>query len=199
MKTVKRQGEVMLTELTPFQLETLLRCVSAVAHHLRHDGCYDEELYHVDDGISELSFSQDEVDVLSAFLRSYPDLEKRACYAPDSERQKPYSYEQAQAPIPPTYRIVARTNAYIARRDPMFSGHTEVILDGVLTLPEAQNELLHLYNQQFHEERPYADSWDVAVAQSAQHTCGAVETFPDGTRRFEYDSRVFSIEEETEQ
>lgn len=98
----------------------------------------------------------------------------------------------------PTYRIVARTNAYIAQRDSMFNGKTEVVLENNLSLSQARKSLLDMYNDRFSDERPYASNWGMAVIQSAKHTDGATATNSDGTRSFEYDSRVFSIKEEAE-
>ena len=97
-----------------------------------------------------------------------------------------------------TYKIVARTNAYIAQRDSMFNGNTEVVLENNLSLSQARKSLLDMYNDRFSDERPYASNWGMAVIQSAKHTDGATATNSDGTRSFEYDGRVFSIEEETE-
>ena len=98
----------------------------------------------------------------------------------------------------PTYKIVARTNAYIAQRDSMFNGNTEVVLENNLSLSQARKSLLDMYNDRFSDERPYASNWGMAVIQSAKHIDGATATNSDGTRSFEYDGRVFSIEEETE-
>lgn len=97
-----------------------------------------------------------------------------------------------------TYRIIARTNAYIAQRDSMFNGNTEVALENNLSLSQARKSLLDMYNDRFSDERPYANNWGMAVIQSAKHTDGASATDSDGTRSFEYDSRIFSIEEELE-
>lgn len=97
----------------------------------------------------------------------------------------------------PTCRIVARTNAYIAQRDSMFNGHTEIVIENNISLSQARKSLLDMYNDRFSDERPYASNWGMAVIQSAKHTDGANPTRSDGARSFEYDSRAFSIEEET--
>ena len=96
-----------------------------------------------------------------------------------------------------TYRIVARTNAYIAQRDSMFNGNTEIVIENNLSLSHARKSLLDMYNDRFSDERTYANNWGMAVIQSAKHTDGATATNSDGTRSFEYDGRIFSIEEET--
>lgn len=58
-----------------------------------------------------------------------------------------------------TYKIVARTNAYIAQRDSMFNGNTEVVLENNLSLSQARKSLLDMYNNRFSDERPYASNW----------------------------------------
>lgn len=95
------------------------------------------------------------------------------------------------------YTITAQTNPWIAQRDAMFGGKTSVILEKNLTLKEAQNKLLDLYNRKFENERYFAKNWGIAVIQSADKVDRANPTFRDGTRSFEYDSRTFSIEVET--
>lgn len=94
------------------------------------------------------------------------------------------------------FRIVAQTNAYIAQRDSMFNGHTEVVLKSNLSLKEAYRELLDMYNNCFEDSRSYAQNWGLAVIQSAGHIDGANSTHADGTRSFTYDSRKFFIAEE---
>ena len=41
-----------------------------------------------------------------------------------------------------TFKIVGRTNGWIAERDTQFNGKTEIIVAGNLTLKEAQRRLL---------------------------------------------------------
>lgn len=95
-----------------------------------------------------------------------------------------------------TYSIIAKTNGYIAQRDSMFSGKTEVTIHTGLTLKEAHKVLLDMYNDVFSDERGYASNWGLAVIQSNNHSDGAQPTCNDGTRTFEYDSRTFTIVEE---
>lgn len=87
------------------------------------------------------------------------------------------------------YKIVATTNGYIASRDAMFRGKTEVVLYSNLTLNQAYNNLLSLYNDMFERSAP---NWGIAVIQSIGHD-GAIRTHSDGTREFSYDSRNFKI------
>lgn len=99
-----------------------------------------------------------------------------------------------------TYRIIAKTNGYIANRDIMFKGKCEVTLSEGLTLREAQCELLDLYNKKY--ETGYTN-WGLVVAHNDQrlrsHRGGDTfaTSFRDGTRSFAYDGRTFAIEEES--
>ena len=43
-----------------------------------------------------------------------------------------------------TYRIIGKTNPYIAQRDIHFNGKPEVVFETGLTLKEAQSKLLEL-------------------------------------------------------
>lgn len=88
-----------------------------------------------------------------------------------------------------TYRIELRfQDPYISNK----YGGDRVLFDN-LTLEEAQDKLLELYNENFDGEREFAESWDAAVIQSVKHIFGANETNPDGTRSFDWDSRLFVI------
>lgn len=97
-----------------------------------------------------------------------------------------------------TYKITASTNGYIASRDIMFNGNTEVTLESGLTLKEAQKILLDMFNDKFDWELGYSQNWGIAVIKSARRMEGASKTYSDGTRSFGWDSRTFSIEAETE-
>lgn len=98
-----------------------------------------------------------------------------------------------------TYKITASTNGYIASRDIMFNGNTEVTLESGLTLKEAQSMLLDMFNDKYDWDLGYSSNWGIAVIKSAKRHEGANKTYKDGTRSFEWDSRTFSIEEETEE
>lgn len=97
-----------------------------------------------------------------------------------------------------TYKITAETNGYIAGRDTMFNGKTEVVLHRGMTLKESYKELLEMYNYYYEGERPYACNWGMAVIHSKKKVFGANDTYRDGTRSFTWDSRTFRIEEEIE-
>lgn len=88
------------------------------------------------------------------------------------------------------YRITGRTNSWIAQRDSTFNGNCEIIIADQLNLKDAYKKLLDMYNKD-NNNYPSAPNWGVAVRQNR----GAQATFPDGTRRYEYDSRVYEIVE----
>lgn len=93
-----------------------------------------------------------------------------------------------------TYKITAETEGYIANRDSLFNGKTYVILERGLSLKEAQDKLLDMYNHYYDGERPYACNWGMAVIHSKKKVFAANNTYRDGTRSFEYDGRRFRIE-----
>lgn len=90
-----------------------------------------------------------------------------------------------------TYKIERTfSNPYIGSRN----GGDRVIYSG-LSLKEAQEKLLDMYND-YHSDMGYATNWGMAVIISSKFIFGAHKTHSDGTRSFEYDSRIFSIVEE---
>lgn len=97
-----------------------------------------------------------------------------------------------------TYKIIGETNDYIANRDIHFNGKTKITLEAGLTLKEAQKALLRMYCEEIGE---YVPNWGIATQLSGERTnyTTAYPTRQDGTRTYEYDSRYFSIEEETEE
>lgn len=92
-----------------------------------------------------------------------------------------------------TYRIIAKTNAWIAARDYQFNGRTEVVLEEGMPLKAAQRRLLEMFNQCY--DTSYTN-WGIAVSATKGRFEGAIPSFTDGTRSFEYDSRTYRIEEE---
>ena len=92
-----------------------------------------------------------------------------------------------------TFKIVGRTNGWIARRDLQFNGKTEIVVAKNLTLKEAQRKLLSMFNECYELG---CSNWGMAVIASKERAEGAYKTHDDGTRCFDYDSRTFSIEEE---
>ena len=91
------------------------------------------------------------------------------------------------------FKIVGRTNGWIAKRDTQFNGKTQIIVAGNLTLKEAQRKLLSMFNDCYELN---CSNWGMAVIARRYRAVGAFKTRGDGTRCFEYDSRYFSIEEE---
>ena len=93
------------------------------------------------------------------------------------------------------FKIVGRTNGWIAARDSQFKGKTEIDVEKNLTLKEAQRRLLSMFNECYELG---CSNWGMAVIASKERAEGAYKTHDDGTRCFDYDSRTFSIEEEEE-
>lgn len=87
-----------------------------------------------------------------------------------------------------TYKIIGKTNSYIAQRDGQFNGKCEIIIESGLSLREAQKELLSMFNNDY--ETSYSN-WGLVRCNSDMAT-----SHSDGTRGYEYDSRYFEIEEE---
>ena len=88
-----------------------------------------------------------------------------------------------------TYRIIAKTNAWLAARDYQYNGRTEVVLEEGMSLKAAQRRLLEMFN------RCYGTSygnWGIAVS-ALRHRAEGACSFGDGTRSFEYDGRRYSI------
>ena len=91
-----------------------------------------------------------------------------------------------------TYKIIGQTNGYIAQRDIIFNGKTEIVIERGLTLKEAQKKLLDMFNEDY---ETYFRNWGLARCHYPFNT----STFEDGTRSYDYDSRGYGIVEETEE
>lgn len=88
-----------------------------------------------------------------------------------------------------TYRIIGKTNGYIANRDIRFKGKTTIAIESGLTLKEAQQKLLEFFNKDY----------DTSFSNWGLVRCNhpfATSTRKDGTRSYEYDSRTYEIEAE---
>ncbi|MBO5700339.1 MAG: hypothetical protein J6R57_02845 [Bacteroidales bacterium] len=93
-----------------------------------------------------------------------------------------------------TYTIIARTNSWIAKRDPKFNGKCNVILKSGLSLKEAKAELLSMFNEDYEMSCP---NWGVAMnSRTGRSYCSH---YSDDTYSYEYDSRNYYIEEEVEE
>lgn len=97
------------------------------------------------------------------------------------------------------YNIVAETNGYLANRLVEFNGKCRILKAENLTLKEAQEKLLRMYNELYEMEDRYACNWGIAVIQSQGKVDGANPTLSDGTRSFSYDGRYYRIEEVVEE
>lgn len=91
------------------------------------------------------------------------------------------------------YRITARTNQYIANRSILFRGNTEIVMYSGMSLKDARERLLCMFNSMFDASVP---NWGMAVIRTQKRCDGAASTFKDGTRSFSFDSRTFTIEKE---
>lgn len=86
-----------------------------------------------------------------------------------------------------TYKIIGRTNPYIAQRDIHFNGKTTITIESGLTLKEAQQKLLQFFNEDY---GTYFSNWGLVRCNHPFVT----SSYKDGTRSYEYDSRYYSIE-----
>lgn len=91
-----------------------------------------------------------------------------------------------------TYKIIGRTNGWIAQRDSLFNGKTHITIESGMTLKEAQSKLIDFFNEYFES---YEHNWGLIRC----HYPNVTWSCSDGTRGYEYDSRIFEIEEETEE
>jgi hypothetical protein len=73
------------------------------------------------------------------------------------------------------------------------------VIESGLSLKEAREMLLDMFNTKFEWEVGYAPNWGMAVIKTKKFADGANKTHRDGTRSFSWDSRVFSIEEMEEE
>ena len=94
-----------------------------------------------------------------------------------------------------TYRIIEKTDGYRAARNAKFNGKCEITICSCMTLEQAHDELLRLFNNEFGMDCP---NWGMAVIRTRDRVFGAAPTFKDGTRSFDYDGYGYSIEEEVE-
>lgn len=95
-------------------------------------------------------------------------------------------------------KITGKTNGWIASRDYRFDGKTEITIAAGLSLKEAQTKLLEMFNDFYEDEDgyEYAETWEDADKNDRR---GKVRfSAHDGLHSFEYDSRIFEIENENE-
>ncbi len=88
-----------------------------------------------------------------------------------------------------TYRIMGKTNGWIAQRDLHFNGKTTIALATGLTLKEAQQKMLQFFNDDY---ETYYSNWGLVRCNHPFEST----TNDDGTRSYEYDGRQYYIEQE---
>ena len=92
-----------------------------------------------------------------------------------------------------TFAIIGKTDLYYANRDINFNGKSEVVFEKGLSLKEAQEKLLDMFNNDYGDEIGDCVNWREARRKKKYST----SSFKDGTRSYEYDLRYYRIEEET--
>lgn len=94
-----------------------------------------------------------------------------------------------------TFSVIATTNGYIASRDLMFNGSPRIVLASGLSLEEAREKLLTLWNERVDDDYQ-ADTIEEAAELSSSRLDRMEER--GGLPSFEFDSRVFTIEPDAE-
>ena len=86
-----------------------------------------------------------------------------------------------------TYKIIGKTNGWIASRDSRFNGKCEITIEEGLKIRDAQKKLVEMFNKDY---ATCYNNWGIVRLRHPFHT----SSFKDGTRSYEYDSRTYSIE-----
>lgn len=89
------------------------------------------------------------------------------------------------------YKIIGKTNGWIAQRDILFKGKTEITIADSLTLKEAQEKILDFFNEDY--DTCY-QNWGLVRCNYPYQSSSC----KDGTRGYEYDSRYYCIAEDVE-
>ena len=90
-----------------------------------------------------------------------------------------------------TYRIIGKTNPWIAQRDSLFRGKAEIIIEKNLTLSRARATLLKWFNNDYDLSCP-----NMGSAMNSKEGRDHLSRYNDGTYSYDWDSRTYSIEEE---
>ena len=90
-----------------------------------------------------------------------------------------------------TYRIIGKTNGWIAQRDSAFNGKCEVVFEKGLSLNQAKSKLLNWFNNDYELACP-----NMGSAMNSKAGRNYMCRYSDGTYSYEYDSRKYYIEEE---
>ena len=92
------------------------------------------------------------------------------------------------------YRVVGKTNSYIAQRDIQFNGKTEVVFEDNLAKREAQLKVMEFFRMDYADELGgmwmYSNNWGLFRINDNRTWTDA-----DGCYGYEYDSRYISMEE----
>lgn len=96
-----------------------------------------------------------------------------------------------------TYKIVGRTNGYIASRSILFKGKTEITLASGLSLEEALEKLDGFFvTDHDHSHDELEISYNEETGESVYGLDDHWTDYDDGTASYEYDSRYYSILED---
>lgn len=90
-----------------------------------------------------------------------------------------------------TYKLVGKTNPWIAQRDSLFLGKTEIIIKKGLTLKEARATLLKWFNNDYG-----LSCKNMGSAMNCTEGRCHLSRYNDGTYSYDWDSRTYAIEEE---
>jgi len=94
-----------------------------------------------------------------------------------------------------TYKIIGKTNPYIAQRDIHFNGKPEKVFETGLSRKTAQSTLLEWYNRDNEcIGKPYRSTW-----AEARRWDGETFNHGGGCLGYNFDSRAYWIEEETDE
>lgn len=99
-----------------------------------------------------------------------------------------------------TYKITGSTNGYIASRDIEFNGKTKITIATNLTLEQAREKLDDFFYSDYdYSHDQFETSYNEETGESTYGIDSHWHEHPDGTASYEYDSRYYGIEEETEE
>jgi hypothetical protein len=99
-----------------------------------------------------------------------------------------------------TFKITGSTNGYIASRDIIFNGKTQITLATGLSLEQARKKLDDFFLEDYgHQHDSFEVSYNEATEESVYGNDDRWTDYKDGTASYEYDSRYYRIQEETEE
>jgi len=89
------------------------------------------------------------------------------------------------------FKIIGKTNGWIASRDVHFNGKTEITIESNLTKEEANDKILKFFNKDY---ETYFSNWGLVRMNYPIHSF----TSSDRLRWYEYDSRYYEVVHEEE-